>query len=98
MATLACQQQFVEAIQDGLVRLRKGCSAEALPILAQLQGVLEQVDKRLNEGTHRLPGQFLAQLGQLTEQVNQAALLRTGQTVVGRVEITDERAGKGGPQ
>src|SRR5215472_12457111 len=50
VAALALEQQLVEAIQDGLTRLGKRSRAELLAALAQRQGVLEQVEERLDEG------------------------------------------------
>jgi len=57
-------------------------------------GISKQVNERLNERPHRLPGKFLTELGQFAEQVDQAALFGAIQAVVSRVEITDQRAGK----
>src|SRR5262249_10774860 len=73
-------------------------ATELLPILAQLDGILKQVDQRLNERPHRLPGKFLTQLGQFAEQMDQTTLLAAIQAVVGRVEIADQRAGERFPQ
>ena len=42
----------------GFTQLRR---AELLSILAPLDGISKQVDERLNERPHRLPGEFLAQ-------------------------------------
>jgi hypothetical protein len=85
---------FVEAIDDPLVGLVELRGAELVSILAQLDGIAEQVDERLNERPHRLPGEFLAQLGQLAEQVDQAPLLGAIQAVVRRVEVADQAAGE----
>src|SRR5262249_43542271 len=72
--------------------------AELLSVLTQLDGILKQLDQRLNERAHRLPGKFLTQLGQFAEQVDQAPLFGAVQAVVGRVEIADQSAGKRFPQ
>jgi hypothetical protein len=54
---------------------------------------LKKFDQRLNERPHRLSGEFLAQPGQLAEQMDQAALLGAVQAVLRRVEIADQRLG-----
>ena len=88
------QHQIVEAIDDQLVGLVEPRVAELISVLAQLNGISKQVNERLNERPHRLPGKFLTELGQFAEQVDQAALFDAIQAVVSRVEITDQRAGK----
>jgi hypothetical protein len=94
MARLGFQHQIVEAIDDQLVGFVERRMAELLSVLAQLNGISKQIDERLNERPHRLPRKLLTELGQLTEQVDQAALLGTIQAVVSRVEIADQCAGK----
>src|SRR5262249_45470571 len=59
---------------------------------------LKPIDQRLNERPHRLPGEFLPELGPLAEQVDQAALLGAIQAVIHRVEIADQGAGERLPQ
>jgi len=63
-----------------------------------LNGILKQLDQRLNERPHRLPGEFLTQLRQLAEQVDQAALFGAVQAVGHRVEIADQGTGERFPQ
>src|SRR2546430_1333553 len=89
MLGVGLQQQIVEPMQDALPRLGKCLLAELVPILAQLDGVLEQCDERLDEGPYRLPWQLLTQLCQLAEQVDQTTLLGTIQAVVDGIETAD---------
>ena len=65
------QHQIGEAIDDQLVGLVEPRVAELLSVLAQLNGISKQVNERLNERPHRLPGKFLTELGQFAEQVDQ---------------------------
>src|SRR5207302_1586099 len=83
-----------ETIQDVLVSPVEGFPTQSVAVLAQLDGVLEQGEKRLNERPHGRAGQFVTQLGQFPQQVDQAALLRAVQAVVRRVEIADQGACK----
>jgi len=91
---LGVQHQVVEADDDQPVGFVVACVAKLLSVLAQLNGISKQVDERLNERPHRLPRELLAELGQLAEQVDQAALFGAVQAVVGRVEIADQSAGE----
>jgi hypothetical protein len=94
MTARGLEQQIVEPSDDALTSRGKGPDAEVLAILAQLDGVLEKGDERLNEGPHGLAGEFFTQFGQFAEQVDQATLLVAIEAVVDGVEIADERAGK----
>jgi hypothetical protein len=98
VGAMRLQQQIVETVVDALTRRGKRGSSQGAALLAQLNGVLEQPEQRGNERPHRLPGQFVAQLGEFAEQVDQAPLLGASQAVVGCVKITDQGAGKRVPQ
>ena len=88
------EHQVVEPIDQPPVGLVEGRVAEFLVVPAQLDSISKQTDRRLNERPHRLPLEFLAQPGQLAEQVDQTTLLGAAQAVVRRVEIADQRAGE----
>src|SRR6516165_8424268 len=92
------QHQVVEPIDQPPVGRVERRAVESLPVLAQLDGIPKQLNQRLDERPHRLPGEFLAQSGQLAEQMDQAALLGAVQAVVRRVEIADQRPGERFPQ
>src|SRR5262249_12717802 len=98
MTRMGPQHQVVEPLDQPPVGCAEGGAVEFLSILAQLNGIPKQLDQRLNERPHRWPGEFLPQLGQLAEQVDQAALLGAVQAVVRRVEIADQGAGERFPQ
>jgi hypothetical protein len=68
---------------------------DALSVRTQLDGILKQLDQRLNERPHRLPGEFLAELGQFAEQMDQAALFGAVQAVVRRVNAATPCLWKG---
>src|SRR5262249_20865512 len=92
------EHQLIEAIDQPPVGFIERRLPEFLAVFAQLDGILKQLDQRLNERPHRLPGKFLTQLGQLAEQVDQTALLGAIQAVVRRVEITDQGPGERFPE
>ncbi len=94
MTGLGVPHQVVEAIDDKLVGFVEPRVAKLLSVLAQLNGISKQVNERLNERPHRLPRELLAELGQLTEQVDQTALFGAVQAVVSRIEIADQSAGE----
>src|SRR4051812_21012335 len=94
MTRLGSQHQLVEAIDDQLVGFIEPRVAELRSVLAQFNGISKQVDERLNKRPHRLPRKLLAELDQLTEQVDQTALFGAIQAVVSRVEIAHQSTGK----
>src|SRR5260370_37366035 len=75
MTGMGRQEEFVETCHDTLAGLGERLGTELFSIVAQLDGGAEQVDERLNEGAHGLPGKFLAQLGKFAQQVDEATLL-----------------------
>ena len=82
MTGLGSQHQIVATIDELLGGLVERLGTKPLTVLAQGDGVLKQVDQRLDERPHRLPREFLTEFRQFAEQVGQAALFGAIQTVL----------------